>query len=350
MFSKLAIEELNVPSNILSRHVDIPESDNVPFFWFEFHPTVFTVLVQAFLILSLFIIVYRKWKEETKHPFTKLYSLVFYAGVQVALLGSLWPWLTDAVRFVQVSNRLQNLNGMGLPGSRLGDVMIGMLLSVFFAVSGAAILLMISMITPNRHMYAKGIRRAKKLGLPRNPRTNDFADAMPYTIGFVLMTCVSYGLLVGLAIDSGRFFSRTPEFMQLAMPALIFAGMAIYMQGLRTRWGKRGLTMGLFIVWIIPFLLCITLIVAKMPTITALYVGSPMPVMSLMYCITYLFDGLMTSPMSDDMVLLNNAGSLTVFTLFVNALLAVLIGMAASKHFKSIRVRELERHESVTNV
>lgn len=343
VFAKLALEEMNLPPSIFSRVGDIPESGNVPFFWFEFDPTIFTVLVQMFLIVSLFVIVHRKWKEETRHPFSKIYSLVFYAGVQIGLIGSLWPWLTDSDRFDQVADRLRNLNGLGLPGSRLGDVIIGMLLSVFFAVSGAAILLLVNMITPDRHTYAKGIRRARKLGLSRNPRTNDFADAMPYMIAFVLMTWLSYGTLVALAVRSEQFFTAAPTVWQLALPALIFGGMAIYIQGLRSRWGKRGLTMGLFVIWIIPFLLTITMIVAGVSTVSALYVGTPMPVLSLMFCVTYLFDGLMTSPMAEDMVLLNNAGSLTVFTLTVNAVLAVLLAVSASRYFTRIRQRELER-------
>ncbi len=346
VFAKLALEELNLPASLLSNFKDIPTTGDVPFFAMNFDPMVFTLLVQSFLIVSLFVIVYRKWRQETRHPFSKIYALLFYAGVQIGLLGSLWPWITDPQRFKEVSQRLENMQWLGLPGSRYGDVIIGILLSTFLAVSGGAVLLMANMITPDRHTYARGIRQAKKLGLPRNPWTNDAADATPYMAAFVLMTAASYTVFVWLAVDSGRFFTKAPSAPALALPILIFAGLAMYLQGIASRWGKRGLTMGLFLVWIVPFLLSITIIVAKQPVLSALYVGASMPVMSLMYCITYLFDGLMSSRLEDDMVMLNNAGPLTFFTLGVNTLLAVVTIIVAQRHLARIRRQELKRAES----
>ena len=339
VFARLAYEELELDE--LRGVIDPTDlQTSVQFFNLDVNPSLFTLLLQGFLIVSLFTIVYRKWREETHHPFSKSYAIVVFLMTQIMLLGSLWPWLTDSSRFENVTQRVRRMRVLDLKRVDPGGVVIGELLYVFFFVSLAMALLMIGLITPTRHTYAKGIRRAKKLDLPRVPRLSDSATALPFGVTFIALTCVTYVILVSLAIHAEQFFRVTPDLISLALPPILFSAIVLTMQAICQRFGLRGMLMSMFILWVVPFLTFALMMAGNGPRLTTRYVGAPMPLNGFYYSIANLFH------VTDSNIrgtVLENAGKLTLFAVVLNGGLAVVALAMLLKHESSIRAKEAER-------
>jgi len=338
VFARLAYDELDLDL----RGIVDPENlqNSVAFFNLHINPSTFTVLLQGFLILTLFMIVYRKWREESQHPLSKPYAVLVFVITQIMLLGTLWPRINDAAQFVDLSERFKRIRVINLARVDPGGLMIGEWLYVFFFVSLAMALLLVSLITPTRHTYAKGLRRARKLALPRVPRLSDAASAVPYAVAFVLITCISYAVLVNIAIDARHFFRTVPGFISLALPAALFTALVLYMQALCQRFGLRGMLMAMFLIWVVPFLTYALMIASAGPRLTANYVGTPMPLNAFGYAIANLFhiaDGNIHG------TLLENAGKLTLFAVVLNTGFAVIAMSLLMSHQASIRAKELDR-------
>jgi hypothetical protein len=338
VFARLAYEELDLDL----RGVVDPENlqNSVPFFNFNVNPSTFTVLLQGFLILTLFLIVYRKWREETLHPLSKGYALLVFLTTQVMLLGTLWPRITESWRFGNIADRFQRVRVLALSRVDAGGLMIGEWLYVFFFVSLAMGLLLVSLITPTRHTYAKGLRRARKLGLPRVPWLSDAASAVPYAFLFVLITWLSYAALVKLAIDAEDFFRTVPGLFSLLLPAALFAALLLYMQALCQRFGLRGMLMAMFLIWVVPFLTYALMKAAAGPPLTANYVGAPMPLNAFGYAIANLFDFQNGNVRG---TLIEHAGKLTTFAVVLNTGFAVVALSMLTTHQAAIRAKELNR-------
>lgn len=156
----------------------ISEWRDVPIFWFRLSPTLFTLMVQGVLLVTFFVIVHRKWLRDGNQALSKVGAVVLYGAVQLLLLGSLWPYLSGGQASLELMARFQGLaNG--------GDMTI-LLLVLHFAVSGGVALLLTMIFTPDTHQVVRGVRRAKKLGLPRVPlrwdeRTGWWAPPVPIT-------------------------------------------------------------------------------------------------------------------------------------------------------------------------
>ena len=336
VFARLAYEELELDDlRGVIEPTDLQSA--VQFFNIDINPSLFTLCLQGFLIVSLFTIVYRKWREESQHPFSKLYAVIVFLVTQTMLLGSLWPWLTDPDRFENVAQRVRRMRLFDLRRVDAGGVVIFELLYVFFFVSLAMALLLIGLITPTSYSFARGLRRAKKLNHPRVSIFSDTATVLPYGITFVVLTCLSYLILIGLAINSGHFFRITPGLFSLLMPPLLFAAVVVMMQALCQRFGLRGMLMAMFIFWIVPFLTFVLLASGNAPRLVTEYVGAAMPLNGFFYTIANLFeipDGNIQG------TILENTGKLTLFAIVLNAGLAVIAMSLMLKQQADIRTIE----------
>jgi len=336
VFARLAYEELALDD--LRGVIDPTDlQTTVQFFNFNINPSVFTLCLQGFLILSLFTIVYRKWREESQHPFSKLYAVIVFLVTQVMLLGSLWPRLTNSEMIDNITERVHRMRLFDLRRVDTGGAVIFELLYVFFFVSLAMSLLLIGLITPTSYTFAKGLRRAKKLNHPRVSIFGDAASALPFGIIFIVLTCVSYALLVGLAIQSGFFFRHTPSALSLVLPPVLFAALVMMMQSLCHRFGLRGMLMAMFVLWVVPFLTFVLMASGNAPRLVTEYVGVPMPFNAFFYTLANLFhvtDGNIKG------TALENTGKLTLFALVLNGGLAVIAVSLMFKQQSDIRTIE----------
>ncbi len=342
VFARLAYEELELAD---LRGIIYPSDLKIyeRLFEFDVNTSVFTVALQGFLILSLFIIVYRKWREESQHPFSKLYALLVYCVTQLLLLGTLWSRLTDGESIRAMKTYVQQMGFGGIDFHRkvnAGNFVLGEFLYVFFAVSLAMSLLMIALIAPTQHSYAKGLRRSRKLNLPSLPRWSDSASALPFGIAFIVLTTITYGVLIHLASRTGELMMTAPSPLALAMPPLIFAAFVLTMLAMCQRFTLRGMFMTMFIAWVVPFLTFILMLAGNASQIATQYTGAPSPFHAFLYAIVNLFkidDGNLSGTM------MQNAGKLTFFAAAVSIALATIALAMLFKHEADIRERESQR-------
>ena len=339
VFLRLAYEELDWDFVPIAGFQDWQE--DVHFFNYDIHPVAFSLVLQGSLMVSLFYIVYRKWKEQTQHPFSKAYALGFFAVTQFLLVGSLWPWLTQTWRYDEVASNMKRSSILQMHAGDVGQVVLGELLYVFFAVSTGMILLLTNMITPTRHQFAGGLRRMKKLELPRVPWLSDAASALPYTIAFIGMTLISYVVLLRLAITHGRFFRIDPATGDLVLLGVLFTTLILYVQAIRQRFGLRGFLMAGFFIWIVPFLSYAFLMARKENALTANYVATPMPVNAFYYAIVNLFHP--SASWQDPEAIIPNAGRLARICTTINIVLASVFLALLFQFQRKIRATETAR-------
>ncbi|MEX2214576.1 MAG: hypothetical protein WD768_10635 [Phycisphaeraceae bacterium] len=336
VFARLASDELGLNWGGIVNREDWQES--VYFFDAAIHPTLFTLLVQGFLLIAMFVIVYRKWREDSQHAFTKAFAVIFFAGAQTLLVGSLWPWLTKTA--LLRSRNMRNLfDDFG--AGRDGAGVLIVLLYIFFFVSLSVILLLVNMITPSRYTYAKGIRRSKKKSLSRVPWLSDAASAMPYSIIFIILTCISYFVLLRLAEKGGTFHLMVPSTGSMVLLSVWFAALVIYVQAVRQLWGMRGLFMALFLLWIVPFLTYVLMHAAKSPPLSAAYVSTPVPLMALGFAVGNLYEPLMHN--IDPSGVAASVSNLTLVAAAINVVLAVVSLALLWRRQTMTKITELAR-------
>lgn len=249
----------------------------VPFFNATLHSTTYTLLVQGFLLTSMFIIVRRKWNDEFSHPLAKLSALLFYTGVLIFLAGNLWPIVSDRAFYDALLHRLGAPDGFDSREIASPIQILLAMMFVFMVVSGLICLLMINVVTPNRHTAEKAIRRARKLGLPRVPANSDGASSLPVTLAMILLTSIAATALVVGADQSGWFFERWPSAAACAPPLLLFAAGMLFVQGIRERFSPRIFLVATFLLWMLPAFACMILFAAEEAWVLGSYIALPFP-------------------------------------------------------------------------
>lgn len=273
----------------------VAQWEQVPFFTVNLNPTVFTIIIQGFLLVTFFFVIYRKWHQEGHHAFSKVFSIVFFLILQLLLLGSLWPALAGAK---SVASPLLNLQAKRHEGSHAPfrpevtrGVELQLLFYIFFLISGVANMLLVHVITPSRHKFTRGLRRARKLGMTRIPVTSDSASSLWYVAGCVALTLVNYFVFVQLARVSGVYFESEPSLWSVIALPLLFAGMVLYMQAIREYWSGRAFFFSLFVLWIIPFLISTILLAAFDMRIIASYASASTPMTAFLFGVQNLLMG-----------------------------------------------------------
>ena len=245
---------------------------NVRFLTFELHSTIFTLMVQMFLLVFMYRVVQRKWKDEFSHPISKFNALAFYCGVLFLVVGSLWPVLGEDELSAQMMTRFGGGDN-GMPPA----LFYFFVLLVLLIVCGLAMLLMISMITPNRHTQMRELRRAKKLGLSRVPFNTDGATSMPTVLAIAGLTMIVYKVLLDHAHRTEWYLQEMAGVWDQMAPVLYLACAALFTQGIRERFSGRAFIVSTFLLWMIPAFTMIILFAAFNAWTAGCYLGVACP-------------------------------------------------------------------------
>lgn len=260
------------------------QAGSVPFFSFDVHSTIFSLMVQLFLLAVLYQVVRRKWRDEFSHSLGKLDAMLMYAGVALLLLGSLWPALGDPI----ITDRLRSQFGDS-------DVMpprefLYAATLVFLLVAGVTLLLVIALVTPNRYTQLRALRRSRKLGLPRVPMLADGAGALTATLVACALAAGAYVLLLRHADDSRQFLASFGPLWSQAAPMAYFVSVAIFTHAVRERFSGRAFGVSTFLLWMIPFFVAIVLVAAFEAFVAAGYVSMLCPPLGLGLVLANLFE------------------------------------------------------------
>ena len=169
------------------------DSSGVDFFKWRFSDIAFTLLVQGSFILTLLVMVWRKWRVADSHLLSKAWAILVFAWLAVLQLGNALPGIEDGSLFpTSIRQLLQNEPGQPqledvLRMSALYGVLLLLLLMAF-----------IVMLTPSHDTQSRGLRRAAKLGRVRAPFFADESSAFHVVL-----------LLTAAGAGAWAWFTRT---------------------------------------------------------------------------------------------------------------------------------------------
>jgi hypothetical protein len=250
----------------------------VGFFTVQVPPTLYTLLVQGLLLVALYAIVRRKWQGQANHSFSKVNALWLFGVLQVLVLGSLWPFLTDARLFRVVQHGRVPVETQWL-----------ITLYLFFFVAGVACLLLVASITPLPDTYRRGLRRARKQGWRRPAWRADASPGLLTALGLVGITAVSYLLLFGLALPAEGLRWNPSAGAHLAL-ILLFSGFVLQVHAVSGLWGPRGLGLLVGLVWLLPTAIAVILVSAWQAFVPAGYLAATTPLATFAYGLLHLFE------------------------------------------------------------
>jgi len=255
---------------------------HVKFFHFTVHPTIFTLIVQVIALITLYIVVHRKWRQPANHAFSKTYAIVFFAVVQFFLIGSVWPILTEPDLFDRFISPIRTFYGY----EDAAAVSLTLMLSTFFYVTGFVAVGLLFTITPTSFDFIAGLRRMHRRNLPRVPANADAATNLPYGIGVIALSLIGYGVLITFTLRQGRLFDTPPAMFDIVIAAIAFAACVFYTQCANEYLGLRRYLMFLLTVWGLPFLIFL-LIIAPFAdaSVTASYISIPSPLTACFFCV-----------------------------------------------------------------
>ncbi|RNC81918.1 MAG: hypothetical protein ED559_09075 [Phycisphaera sp.] len=257
----------------------------VPFFQTSIQPTVYTLMVQGFLIASMFSIVHRKWRDESCLLLSKPSGLAVFTGITLFTLASFWAVVAQDSAY----SRLFEPLGIEGPVER-APVSFFFLMMTCLLIIGVSYVATVCSITPTRDQSRNGIRLAQKLGRNRLPWNSDAASSLPAAVVMLLVVLTSGIAVVNLAISKGDYMTSGPQVPQtIAFVLLIFA-VGVFIQGIAESTSIRVFGVTVFLVWMIPFFAMVIMVAAFEAFEAGLYLGQPFPPVSLGYSIAWMLE------------------------------------------------------------
>ncbi len=280
----------------------------VPFLEGTILPTLYTMMVQGFLIAVMFSIVHRKWRDQSKHLFSKAGALIVFCGVTIFTAASLWAVVAQDDAY----NQLFSAFGRQLSSERIPQTFFFLLMTCFMIVSTAYLFLM-CFITPSKSCTLAGHRQAQKLGHARIPLTSDAASSLPIALIMIAITLATGITIMSLAIRHGDYVASAPSTASMIAVVVLSVSIALFVQGAAESMGQRVFGVSVFLFWVIPFFAMVILFAAFEAFETGLYTAQPFPPISLGYSIAWMLettapplshlDGSRFLPPQDDMPL-----------------------------------------------
>ena len=255
-----------------------------PFFGLELNPTLFTMALQVMIVATYVAILMRKWLHDAKQALSKWQSLAAFIGVQILILGSLSPVLKNPTRLTVLAMALRQ----EAPMEAAREVLTG----IFYAYWGLTVVvaaMVLNTVTPDPDGLIVGMRRAQKRGLKKPALGADKGSSLWVAIAVGVVGACSYGVLFYLTRDQSQHYGTIQMTPAVLLPAAIFFFVVLTIQGIRQKYGGRGLFLAVFLVGIVPGMVSIVLVAAFSSATAALYLGLPSPAVSLGVASMYAF-------------------------------------------------------------
>jgi hypothetical protein len=273
-----------------------PRYQTVPFFGMMLPPLLFSLAVQGFAILTLFVMVYRKWRSEKRLSFSKGYALLFYAVIQLFLVGSVLPFIQNDTLFAQLVKAYVEIDNVGQPE----QTFIFAILLITLVVSGCAAVLTLFLSTPNWYQSLAGYRRVIRKGKSVLRWDDDAASGLSVAVGCLLMASLSFFAVYQAADNAGRI-AASNSVIEILLPLIFFAAVLFTLQQIIEQFSEQVLVMVLFGCWLVPVLGAIIVwTVGGMP-IEAVYLALFFPFVGL-YLASAMLMSDATTPMSGDVL------------------------------------------------
>lgn len=272
-FFGLLQQELPAHMRAPAEATGIDSFRDVPLFGGALHPTLYTLLVQGFLLVTMFAIAHRKWRNQAFHVLSKAGAFAVYCGTVFFVLGSVWALVVQDHVYRRI---FESFDG-GLPFGPRSPESLELLLGLSMAIVGTAFIVLITAVTPSRDTTVEGWRRARKLGRSRLWANSDAASSFPLAVAMIVVALLAGWLLLRRVESLGEYYESGPQARSLIVLALAVVGPALFVQGLRESMGVRLFGVIVFLCWMVPFFSMMIMYSAFEAWIAGSYVGLPCP-------------------------------------------------------------------------
>lgn len=147
---------------IMSAHIG---GAGVDFFDSNFSDLAFTLIVQGSFILTMLVMVWRKWRQADSHLLSKGWSLLVFAWLCILPIGNALPGIRDGSLFPVHDMRtlMRTPLGAAFPTGEPRPEHAFQMCAFYGAVMLIFLILLVIMLTPAQDSQARGLRRAAKL-------------------------------------------------------------------------------------------------------------------------------------------------------------------------------------------
>jgi hypothetical protein len=186
-----------VLSQIAAQNAFFSMADAVPFFNWTLSPFLFTLILQSALTVTFAKMALRRWQSLTRHSLSKRYALAVLGGFVVLFMGNLWPAISGQyMPFPLFGTTNLDVLGEGLA--------VGLPL-VYCLVVWVLCFVLLSIVVPTHHAYARGVTRAAKLGRSAAAVWDDDASGLPFVGLLAAIAMAGFGILFFEMSASGFF-------------------------------------------------------------------------------------------------------------------------------------------------
>ena len=240
---------------------------DIPLFNTTLHPTVYTMIVQGGLVLSMWHVVARKWRSEEAPAFSKLGAAAFILGTSTLALGSGWASLAIDGGIMRNLPQFADEYDARL-GLVLTLVYTGMILAMgMFTLSNAS---------ASPFITSKGFHRMRKHGWKSLGLLRDESSSLPLAMLVAACTSISAALLYNRLIAAGMV-EGWPSAASAGMLLIALASMALFAQAVFERYMLRGRCVVIFLVWVVPAMTFMVLAAGDARPAIAAYAALPCP-------------------------------------------------------------------------
>lgn len=283
-FFAMIFEEINTTSHgwDVRRMMLVRLYREVPFFGMSLNPTVFSLVIQCFGLVTMYHVVRRKWIDPAWHPFSKRFAVGFVLGITVLVAGSLWPMLRSEALLSDLVHRM-NVDGRAYVS--------GVLIAVYPLVAGSAMLLCVHLVTPSHNTARRGLRRARRRGLHDVPAGWDAASSTRPTLVMLAFVWAGFVAVIYAAVNGGLVFTTGPvPWSWLLTMGALGTVTTLAFQAINAWLDQRVLVLALFFLWVVPVMVMVVLVSAFGMDTEAMYIGVTCPAVAGILTVLGLID------------------------------------------------------------
>ncbi|MEO0795265.1 MAG: hypothetical protein AAFX93_08895 [Verrucomicrobiota bacterium] len=211
--------------------------NHVDFFQLDFSIIGFSLVIQLLLFWVFAMVVYRKWRQETLHILGKHSSVIVYAGIVVALVGSMIPLIETGRIFPSIaSQRFFHLE----PNMVIPPEEAAIIPGIFGFLILALSMTMIGQMTPTRDKQMKGWRRVFKYGRRRIPWGDDASSSLWHGLAITVAGIAGWCVFTRFLHTSHWYYRWDLGDGYWIWVALAIFAPLIFFQMIMELWGMRG--------------------------------------------------------------------------------------------------------------
>lgn len=298
----------------------------VPFFGMTFSELAFTLMVQGTFVLTMLVMVWRKWKRPESHLLSKIWGLGLFLWINALVVGSALPMAESGDLFPSRTvrqnaklrnelrqeffedtrnnrNRGHNQSEQARAQTQALELLMrtvensrpqwgeAVLISGIYAILLLGVMIMkLIMLTPGNDGQQRGLRRALRLGKSRAPPGSDEASGFPSTVILVLIAVAAWVFFHrGLAATAWFAAGNTGDALGAsAALAIVLTLTCLTFQSMLESGGHRGTFIAVVFVGIVPLLAAAIASVGGAGPETSWAVASISPLSHIVYAVSLL--------------------------------------------------------------